>query len=194
MPRLRLLGSLLALVLLTVACSSGPAPSPTAAPAARPTEAPKPAAPAASPPPPASASPAASPAAAASPATAASPAAPPQPGGCRRERPRRASACASGWSPTSARWTTRASTSRPGRASSRRQRELGAEVKFIETTDPKDYGKNIDQFAQDGYDVIVTVGFALGAGDRGRRRTSTKNVKFIGVDQFQEKPSTTWPA
>src|SRR5437870_1054278 len=36
--------------------------------------------------------------------------------------------------------------------------DLGAEVKFIETTDPKDYGKNIDQFAQDNYDVIVTVG------------------------------------
>ena len=44
----------------------------------------------------------------------------------------------------------------------RAQRELGAEVKFIETTDPKDYAKNIDQFAQDNYDVIVTVGFAIG--------------------------------
>src|SRR5919202_774829 len=42
------------------------------------------------------------------------------------------------------------------------QKNLGADIKFIETTDPKDYAKNIDQFAQDNYDVIVTVGFALG--------------------------------
>jgi len=67
------------------------------------------------------------------------------------------------------------------------QRELGAEVKFLETTDPKDYGKNIDQFAQDGYDVIVTVGFALGQATQ-EAAAKYKNVKFIGVDQFQEKP------
>src|SRR5262249_57626056 len=42
------------------------------------------------------------------------------------------------------------------------QKELGATVKFIETTDPKDYGKNIDQFAQDNWNLIVTVGFGLG--------------------------------
>src|SRR5262249_21126326 len=42
------------------------------------------------------------------------------------------------------------------------QKNLGADVKFIETTDPKDYGKNTEQFAQDNYDVIVTVGFGLG--------------------------------
>jgi basic membrane protein A len=67
------------------------------------------------------------------------------------------------------------------------QRELGAEVKFLETTDPKDYGKNIDQFAQDGYDVIVTVGFAIGQSTQ-EAAARYKNVKFIGVDQFQEKP------
>src|SRR5581483_405070 len=62
--------------------------------------------------------------------------------------------------------------------------DLGADVKFIETTDPKDYGKNIDQFAQDNYDVIVTVGFALGEAtvDAAKRYP---NIKFIGVDQFQ---------
>ena len=67
------------------------------------------------------------------------------------------------------------------------QRELGAEVKFLETTDSKDYGKNIDQFAQDGYDVIVTVGFAIGQATH-EAAAKYKNVKFIGVDQFQEKP------
>ena len=35
------------------------------------------------------------------------------------------------------------------------------EVKYIETTDPKDYEKNIAQFADANYDVVVTVGFAL---------------------------------
>src|SRR4051812_22701863 len=39
------------------------------------------------------------------------------------------------------------------------KKDLGADVKFIETQDPKDYAKNIDQFASDKYNVIVTVGF-----------------------------------
>ncbi len=64
------------------------------------------------------------------------------------------------------------------------QKNLGADVKFIETTDPKDYGKNIDQFAQDNYDVIVTVGFALGDDTISEAKKYT-NIKFIGVDQFQ---------
>jgi len=64
------------------------------------------------------------------------------------------------------------------------QKNLGAEVKFIETTDPKDYGKNIEQFAQDNYDVIVTVGFGLGD-DTITQAKKYPNIKFIGVDQFQ---------
>ena len=69
----------------------------------------------------------------------------------------------------------------------RAQRELGAEVKFLETTDPKDYAKNIDQFAQDNYDVIVTVGFAIGQATQ-EAAVKYKNIKFIGVDQFQQTP------
>jgi basic membrane protein A and related proteins len=61
---------------------------------------------------------------------------------------------------------------------------LKADVKFIETTDPKDYGKNIDQFAQDNYDVIITVGFALGD-DTIAEAKKYPNIKFAGVDQFQ---------
>ncbi len=68
----------------------------------------------------------------------------------------------------------------------RAQRELGAEVRFIETTDPKDYAKNIDQFAQDNYDVIVTVGFAIGQATQ-EAASKYRNIRFIGVDQFQEK-------
>ncbi len=64
------------------------------------------------------------------------------------------------------------------------EEELGAIVQYIETTDSKDYDKNIAQFAEAGYDVIVTVGFALAeatleAGEK------YPDVKFIGVDQFQ---------
>jgi basic membrane protein A len=64
------------------------------------------------------------------------------------------------------------------------QKNLGTDAKFIETTDPKDYGKNIDEFAQDNYDVIVTVGFALGDDTITEARKYSK-IKFIGVDQFQ---------
>lgn len=65
-------------------------------------------------------------------------------------------------------------------------KDLGAEIKFIETTDPKDYQKNIEQFADNGYDVIVTVGFALGEATYLDAKKYPK-IKFIGVDQFQAK-------
>src|SRR5687767_1803556 len=42
------------------------------------------------------------------------------------------------------------------------QRELGAQIQYIETADPRDYAKNISTFGNAGYDVIVTVGFSLG--------------------------------
>ena len=71
----------------------------------------------------------------------------------------------------------------------RAQKELGAEVKYIETTDPKDYQKNIAQFADAGYDVIVTVGFALGE-DTYLAAKKYPKVKFIGVDQVQFKDDT----
>jgi basic membrane protein A len=62
--------------------------------------------------------------------------------------------------------------------------ELGAQVEFIETQDAKDYGANIALFADEGYDVIVTVGFALGEATIEAAGTYP-NVDFIGVDQFQ---------
>ncbi len=64
------------------------------------------------------------------------------------------------------------------------EKELGATVKYIETKDAKDYAANIDLFVKDGYDIIVTVGFAMGEATV----TAAKqypDVKFIGVDQFQ---------
>lgn len=57
-------------------------------------------------------------------------------------------------------------------------------IQYIETTDAKDYAKNIGQFADEGYDVIVTVGFALGEATVAAA-AQYPDVRFIGVDQFQ---------
>jgi len=66
----------------------------------------------------------------------------------------------------------------------RAEKELGAKVQYIETTDAKDYDKNIATFGDAGYDVIVTVGFALGDATIANA-AKYPNIKFIGVDQFQ---------
>lgn len=66
------------------------------------------------------------------------------------------------------------------------EKDLKAYVQYIETTDPKDYAKNIGTFADAKYDVIVTVGFALGEATIAAAQ-KYPNVQFIGVDQFQEK-------
>jgi basic membrane protein A and related proteins len=64
------------------------------------------------------------------------------------------------------------------------EKDLGARVQYIETTDAKDYAKNINTFADENYDVIVTVGFNLTADTRTAAGTYP-NIKFIGVDQDQ---------
>ena len=64
------------------------------------------------------------------------------------------------------------------------EKDLGVEVRAIETVDTKDYEKNINQFIDEGYNVIVTVGFALGEATTAAAKANP-NVKFIGVDQFQ---------
>ncbi|MFZ5818536.1 MAG: BMP family lipoprotein [Chloroflexota bacterium] len=62
---------------------------------------------------------------------------------------------------------------------------IATQVQYIETTDSKDYDKNISTFGDAGYDVVVTVGFAL---TEATVAASEKypNTKFIGVDQFLE--------
>ena len=64
------------------------------------------------------------------------------------------------------------------------EKELGAIIKYIETTDAKEYDTNIAQFGDAGYDVIVTVGFALGEATQAAG-AKYPDSKFIGVDQFQ---------
>jgi basic membrane protein A and related proteins len=55
---------------------------------------------------------------------------------------------------------------------------------FIETKDSADYATNIDTFIKEGYNVIVTSGFAMGAPTRAAGKANP-NVSFIGVDQSQ---------
>jgi basic membrane protein A len=64
------------------------------------------------------------------------------------------------------------------------EKDLGVEIKAIETSDTKDYAKNIGQFVSEKYDVIVTVGFALGEATITAAKANP-TIKFIGVDQFQ---------
>lgn len=66
----------------------------------------------------------------------------------------------------------------------RAETELGAKIDFIETGDAKDYANNIGLFATNGYDVIVTVGFALGEATA-TAAAEYPDIDFIGVDQFQ---------
>lgn len=67
------------------------------------------------------------------------------------------------------------------------RKTLGAKIKYIETRDAKDYKKNIELFAKNGYDVIVTVGFGLGEATK-HAAAEHPDIKFIGLDQFQVTP------
>jgi len=60
----------------------------------------------------------------------------------------------------------------------------GDGFKYIETQDPQDYADNIQQFVDGGYNVIVTVGFALGEATN-IAAAENPDIQFIGVDQFQ---------
>ena len=75
------------------------------------------------------------------------------------------------------------------------QKNLGiTDIKFIETTAPTDYGPNIDQFAQDNYDVIVTVGFLLGPATRSPRPRNTPTSSSSASTSSRTRPCPTWPA
>lgn len=62
--------------------------------------------------------------------------------------------------------------------------ELGGTAEFVETKDAKDYADNIALFADQGYNVIVTVGFAAGEATAAAA-AQYPDIMFIGVDQFQ---------
>lgn len=60
----------------------------------------------------------------------------------------------------------------------------GDGFKYIETQDAKDYADNIQQFVDGGFNVIVSVGFALGEATA-KAAAENPDIMFIGVDQFQ---------
>jgi basic membrane protein A len=59
--------------------------------------------------------------------------------------------------------------------------EFGWEAKYIESKQPTDYEKNIDQFATEKYDVIVTVGFMMGDATAVKAKQYPK-IKFAIID------------
>lgn len=62
--------------------------------------------------------------------------------------------------------------------------KFGGQAQFIETQDSTDYANNIAEFAENEFDIIVTVGFALGEATI-QAAQDYPDVYFIGVDQFQ---------
>lgn len=70
--------------------------------------------------------------------------------------------------------------------------ELDALIKYVETKDAKDYLANIELFTAMDYDIIVTVGFAMGSATADAA-AKYPDVDFIGVDQFNgtELPNLT---
>ena len=58
------------------------------------------------------------------------------------------------------------------------------DIKYIETQDAKDYADNLAQFIEAEYQVIVTVGFALGDATV-KAAKENPDTLFIGVDQYQ---------
>lgn len=65
--------------------------------------------------------------------------------------------------------------------------EFKLESAFIETQQPTDYDKNIEQFAAAGYDVIITVGFMLGDATKKMAEKYPK-VCFTIVDFAYDPP------
>ncbi|MEP7286077.1 MAG: BMP family ABC transporter substrate-binding protein [Chloroflexota bacterium] len=63
-------------------------------------------------------------------------------------------------------------------------KDLGGTAKYLVPSGPEDYAGNIQAFADQGYNVIVTVGFALGDATAAAAAKYPK-IKFIAVDAFQ---------
>jgi basic membrane protein A and related proteins len=66
-------------------------------------------------------------------------------------------------------------------------------VAYIETVDTRDYGKNIDYFIEQGYDVIITSGIGLDD-ETLQAATLSPDTVFIGINQPQtEAPKNLIP-
>jgi len=60
-------------------------------------------------------------------------------------------------------------------------KDLNLDVKYIESKQPTDYDKNIDEFATEKYDVIITVGFLMGDATAAKAK-QYPNIKFAIID------------
>ncbi|MCD6519168.1 MAG: BMP family ABC transporter substrate-binding protein, partial [Anaerolineae bacterium] len=66
-------------------------------------------------------------------------------------------------------------------------KELGIEGRYLESQQQTDYAKNITEFIQQGYDMIITVGFLLGE-DTAKFAKENPNIKFAIVDYAYDPP------
>ena len=69
----------------------------------------------------------------------------------------------------------------------RAAKKFGLEANYIETQQPTDYDKNIQTFAEEGYDMIITVGFMI-TDSTLKMAAQYPDIKFAGVDQFYGEP------
>jgi basic membrane protein A len=67
------------------------------------------------------------------------------------------------------------------------KQELGVEVAYLESQEQADYAANITQFLDQGYDMIITVGYMLGD-DTAKFAKANPNVKFAIVDFAYDPP------
>ncbi|HEC21562.1 MAG TPA: BMP family ABC transporter substrate-binding protein, partial [Chloroflexi bacterium] len=65
--------------------------------------------------------------------------------------------------------------------------ELGVEIAYLESQQQADYAANITQFIDQGYDMIITVGFLLGD-DTKTFAEQNPDVKFAIVDFAYDPP------
>lgn len=71
----------------------------------------------------------------------------------------------------------------------RAQKELGVEIKALESNEIADYRPNIDQLASAGYNAIFTVGFLM-TDTTTETAMEYPDVNFGGIDQFFPAPSS----
>jgi basic membrane protein A and related proteins len=69
----------------------------------------------------------------------------------------------------------------------RAEEELGIEVKFLESSTEEDYSRNIQQFLDEGCDIIVTVGFLLGDATK-EFAEANPETRFAIVDYAYDPP------
>ncbi|HET8567604.1 MAG TPA: BMP family ABC transporter substrate-binding protein, partial [Candidatus Limnocylindria bacterium] len=67
-------------------------------------------------------------------------------------------------------------------------RTVGGTAQVIVTKDTADYKQNIQQFVDQKYDIIVTVGFLIGS-DTLKAAQANPNIQFFGIDQFVPDPA-----